>query len=128
MVAVALVLPVAYLTARHRSRAGGAANAVVVAGFALPGLVVALLLVFWVLRRPALPRSTRPPGLLISPTSSTSARRRCGPARSRSPRSPPVDDAARMLGAGRLRRLRDLELPLMRPGLPPGRAWCSSRR
>ena len=49
VVAVAVVLPVAYLTTRHRSRLGGSVNAVVVAGFALPGLVVALALVFWVL-------------------------------------------------------------------------------
>ena len=43
LVAVVLVLPVAYLTARYRSRIGGVANALVVAGFALPGLVIALV-------------------------------------------------------------------------------------
>ena len=41
--AVAVVLPVAYLTARHRSRVGGVVNAAVVGGFALPGLLVALV-------------------------------------------------------------------------------------
>ncbi|MEC8815364.1 MAG: ABC transporter permease subunit, partial [Actinomycetota bacterium] len=49
VVAVAVVLPVAYLLARHRSRVGGVVNAVVVAGFAIPGLVVALSMVFWTL-------------------------------------------------------------------------------
>ena len=47
--AIAVVLPVAYLTARYRSRVGGPVNATVVAGFALPGLVIALALVFWTL-------------------------------------------------------------------------------
>ena len=39
-----------------------------------------------------------------------------------------LDDAARMLGAGRLRRLRTVELPLMLPGLAAGAAWCCCRR
>ena len=37
LVAVAVVLPVAFLTARHRSRVGGGAAALVIGGFALPG-------------------------------------------------------------------------------------------
>ncbi|MDG1368446.1 MAG: iron ABC transporter permease, partial [Acidimicrobiales bacterium] len=51
-VAVAVVLPVAWATARHRSRLAGAANAMVVAGFALPGVVIALSLVFWAIDAP----------------------------------------------------------------------------
>ena len=39
-----------------------------------------------------------------------------------------LDDAARTLGAGRLRRLRTVELPLMPPrACSPGPAWCSCR-
>ncbi len=45
-IAVIVVLPVAYLTVRYRSRVGDATNAVVVAGFALPGLAIALSLVY----------------------------------------------------------------------------------
>ena len=54
VVTVAIVLPLAYLTVRHRSRVGDVANALVVGGFALPGLVIALALVRWVLDVPLL--------------------------------------------------------------------------
>jgi ABC-type Fe3+ transport system permease subunit len=37
-----------------------------------------------------------------------------------------LDDAARTLGAGRLRRLRTVELPLATPGLLTWPPWCSS--
>ncbi len=46
---VLVVLPVAYLTSRYRSRVGPVASATVVAGFALPGIVIGLAFVFWVL-------------------------------------------------------------------------------
>jgi iron(III) transport system permease protein len=49
LAALLAVLPVAYLTTRHASRLAGGANAVIVGGFALPGLVVALALTFWTL-------------------------------------------------------------------------------
>ena len=52
LVAVVVVLPIAYLTTRYRSKVGGVTNAIVVAGFAVPGLVVALSLVFWTLNTP----------------------------------------------------------------------------
>ena len=41
LVAVVVVLPVAVLTVRQHSRTAGLAGALVVAGFALPGLVTA---------------------------------------------------------------------------------------
>ena len=47
LVAVAAVLPLAYLSARYRARAGDLANGLVASGFALPGLVIALAVVFW---------------------------------------------------------------------------------
>lgn len=65
LVTVAAVLPIAYLTARHRSRVGGAVNAVVVGGFALPGLVIALALVFWVLQAPGFDRLYQTYPLLV---------------------------------------------------------------
>ncbi len=40
--------------ARHRGRVGGGAAALVIGGFALPGLVIALALAFWTLRSPGL--------------------------------------------------------------------------
>lgn len=80
-----LVLPVAYLTGRHRTRTGGVTNAVVASGFALPGLVVALSLVFWTLNAPAVGGSTRPCPCWSSPTWCTSGPSRCGRARWRWP-------------------------------------------
>jgi iron(III) transport system permease protein len=117
-VTVAVVLPIAYLTARYRSRAGGAVNAIVVGGFALPGLVIALSMVYWVLQSSAVSFLYQTFPLLVFAyvvhfgaqalrTSQTTVA--AVPAR--------MDDAARSLGAGRLRRLRAIDLPLMRPGL-----------
>ncbi len=47
LVAIALVLPLAFATVRHRDRIAGTAGGLVVAGFALPGLVTAFALVTW---------------------------------------------------------------------------------
>jgi ABC-type sulfate transport system permease component len=63
--AVAVVLPLAYLTTRYRSRPGGVANAFVVAGFALPGISVALAMVFWSINAPILDRLYQTVPLLI---------------------------------------------------------------
>ena len=119
LVAVAAVLPLAYLTARHSSRLAGAANAVVVGGFALPGLVVALALAFWTLQAPwPLAALYQTQALLVFAyvVHFGSQALRAGqvavaavPGR--------LDDAARTLGAGRLRRLRTVELPLAAPGI-----------
>jgi iron(III) transport system permease protein len=119
--AVVLVLPAAYLTSRYRSRLGGVTNAAVVGGFALPGLVIALALVFWVLGADFASALYQTLPVLIfayvihfgaqamraSQVTVTSVPRR-------------LDDAARMLGAGRVRRFRTVELPLMIPGLAAG--------
>ena len=121
VVAVALVLPVAYLTTRYRSRVGGVANALVVAGFALPGIVVALSLVLWTLRSPLLDRLYQTLPLLIFAYVvhfGAQAMRSSQVAVDAVPRR--VEDAARALGAGRWRRFRTIELPIMMPGLAAG--------
>lgn len=121
LVAVVLVLPVAYLTARYRSRLGSAANAFVVAGFALPGLVIALSLVTWTLQSPVLDRFYQTFPLLIFAYVvhfGAQAMRASQVAVNGVPRR--LDDAARSLGAGRWRRLRTVDLPLMLPGLAAG--------
>ncbi len=51
---MAAVLPVAMLTTRYRSRLGSPVSVFVLAGYAVPGLVVALALVFWSLNTPGL--------------------------------------------------------------------------
>ncbi|HEX5616056.1 MAG TPA: iron ABC transporter permease [Acidimicrobiia bacterium] len=120
-VAVAVVLPVAFLTTRHRSWAGGAANTLVVSGFALPGLVVALALVFFVLQVPAFGSLYQTYSLLIAAYVvhfGSQAMRASQVAVSGVPRR--VDDAARSLGASRMRRLVTVDLPLMRGGLAAG--------
>jgi iron(III) transport system permease protein len=122
LVAVAAVLPLAYLTARHSSRLAGAANAVVVGGFALPGLVVALALAFWTLQAPwPLAALYQTQALLVFAYVihfGSQALRAGQVAVAAVPGR--LDDAARTLGAGRLRRLRTVELPLAAPGLLAG--------
>ena len=121
VVAVAVVLPVAYLTTRHRSRAGAVANALVVAGFALPGLVIALAIVFWVLRAPLVGGLYQTFPLLVFAYVvhfGAQAMRASQVAVSGVPRR--MEDAARSLGSGRWRRLRTVDVPLMLPGLAAG--------
>lgn len=121
-VAMALVLPVAYLTTRHRSRIGGAVNAAVVGGFALPGFIVALSLVFWTLSGPSWTASlyqTVP--ILIAAYVvhfGAQAMRASQVAVAGVPRR--LEDAARTLGAARGRRFASVEVPLMLPGLLAG--------
>lgn len=120
-VTVAVVLPVAWLTGRYRTRTGGVANALVVGGFALPGLVVALSLVFWVRAAPPLHSLYQTTVVLIVAYAvhfGAQATRAGQVAVAAVPRR--LDDAARMLGAGRVRRLVTIDLPLMRPGLLAG--------
>ncbi|MBM3670736.1 MAG: iron ABC transporter permease [Actinobacteria bacterium] len=121
LVATLAVLPIAYLTARHRSRVGGVVNALVVAGFALPGLVIALALVFWVLGTPVVSGLYQSFPLLVFAYVvhfGAQALRASQVAVSGLPAR--LDDAARALGARRWRRLRTVELPLMAPGLAAG--------
>jgi iron(III) transport system permease protein len=122
VLAVAVVLPVAYLTARHRSRLGAAVNAAVVAGFALPGLLIALSVVFWTLSGPGWVGSlyqTAPLLVLAYVVHfGAQAMRATQVAVSSVPRR--LDDAARTLGANGWRRVRSVDVPLMLPGLAAG--------
>ena len=119
--AIVVVLPVAYLSVRHRSHLAGGANAVIVAGFALPGLVVALSFVFWVLSAPGLGFLYQTLPLLVLAYVvhfGAQSLRTSQVAVAGIPRN--VEDAARSLGADRWRRLVRVELPLMRPALLSG--------
>ena len=115
---VIAVLPIAYLTTRYRNRVGDAANGLVVGGFALPGLVTALALVFWVLNTPALAAlyQTLPILLLAYVIHFGAVASRASQVAVASVPLP-VEDAARMLGAGRVRRFLTIETPLMARGL-----------
>jgi iron(III) transport system permease protein len=121
VVAVAVVLPIAYLTTRYRSRTGGLANTLVVGGFALPGLVIALALVSWTLHAPIIDRLYQTLPLLIFAYVvhfGAQAMRASQVAVAGVPSR--LDDAARALGAGRWRRFRTVDAPLMLPGLAAG--------
>ena len=118
IVTVVAVLPIAYLTVRYRSRVGGTVNTVVVGGFALPGLVIALALVYWVLQAPGFDRLYQTYPLLVFAYAvhfGAQGLRASQESVAGLPRR--IDDAARSLGAGLPRRLATIDLPLMRPGL-----------
>lgn len=120
-VTVAVVLPVAYLTRRHRSWAGGAANLFVVAGFALPGLVLALALVTVTLRTPVLVGLYQTLPLLVFAYVvhfGAQAMRAAEVAVDAVPAR--LSEAARSLGAGRVRRFVAVEVPVMAPMLLAG--------
>lgn len=116
---VLAVLPIALLVGRYRDRAGAVAHAVVIATFALPGIVIALALRFWTLR-------TGAAGELLYGTMAllvfayvvrfgslamgvTLVAVRGVPSGAR--------DAAAVLGAGRWRRFFTIDVPMMTPGL-----------
>ena len=121
-VTVFVVLPVAFLTVRYRSRFGEAANAVVVSGFALPGLVLALSIVFFVVQSSGLSDIVYQTFALLvfayAVHFGSQALRAAQVAVGGVPRR--VEDAAQSLGARRTRRLVTVQLPLMRPGLLAG--------
>lgn len=120
-VAIAVVLPVAWAVARYRSRVAGVANAMVVAGFALPGVVIALSIVFWAIDAPLISGWYQTLPLLIVAYVlhfGAQATRAARVAVDAAPRR--LGDAASSLGAGRVRRFVSIELPLMTPGLLAG--------
>jgi iron(III) transport system permease protein len=121
IVAVVVVLPIAYLTVRHRSRIGGVSNAVVVGGFALPGLAIALSMVYLTVSRPLLSPLYQTLLLLVAAYVihfGAQALRASQVALSGVPTS--LEDAAQVLGVHRWQRFARIELPLMRPGLLAG--------
>ena len=116
---VLLVLPIAVLHGRYRSRLGGVGNSIAISTFALPGILVALagtffirqsdwtfetfnntlsILIFaYVIRFAALAMGTT-----LLAVESVPQRLR---------------DASQTLGADEMRRFRTVDLPLMAPGL-----------
>ena len=120
--AIILVLPVAYLTARHRGVTAAGANALVVGGFALPGLVVALALASFTLRGPGIvgPLYQTLPLLVFAYTVHFGAQALRAAQVAVAAVPPRVGDAARMLGAGSVRRIARIDVPLMLPGLGAG--------
>ena len=118
VVAVIVVLPLAMLTVRQRSRTAGVAGTLVVAGFALPGLVTAFA-VGLAVRGTALyltfPVLIAAYVLHFGGQALRAAQVR-GRARCRAARR----GGAACSAASRWRRLTRVELPLMAPGLVAG--------
>ncbi len=122
VVAVAAVLPIAYLAGRHRSGIGSMAHALVISTFAIPGLLIALSIRFWTVQTSwADDLFGNTMAILIFAYVVRFGSLAMGVALV-AVRSVPrrLDDAAATLGAGRWRRLATIDLPLMGPGLSAG--------
>ena len=118
VIAVAAVLPMAELTVRHRSRTGDIASVAVVAGFAVPGLVIALSFVFWFIRVPWL-YQTFP--LLILAYVIHFGSQALGAAETAVQAVPDnIRSSSRLLSPSAWHRRRVAQWPLMRPGLTSG--------
>lgn len=117
VVAVVVVVPLALLTVRQRSRTAGMAGVLVVAGFALPGLVTAFAVAIAVRGTPlyfTFPVLIAAYVLHFGGQALRSAQSAVGAVPAR------LGEAARLLGAPWWRRLLRVELPLMAPGLAAG--------
>jgi iron(III) transport system permease protein len=119
--AVVLALPVALLAARHRSRLSRAVEASAFAGYALPGIVVALAMIFLATR--AMPVLYQTMALLIlvygvrfMPQAIGGLRAALGTA------GPRLEEAGRTLGDGPVRAFTRLTLPFLRPAFLAGAA------
>ncbi|GAA1482341.1 iron ABC transporter permease [Gordonia sinesedis] len=121
LVIVIVSLPVALYTARPRSRLGGAVSITVYLGYALPGVTVALSLVFAGIR--LVPQWYQTVGLLLVAYTVLFLPVCVGPLRSSIETSPRgLRDAARTLGAGPLSTLVRVVLPAAAPGALAGAA------
>ena len=118
---VLLAVPVGILAARHRSRRIRLLEHATFAGHALPGIVVALALVFFGIRF-ATPIYQETPMLVLAyavlflPAAVTAVRSSVAMS------SPRIEEVARSLGKTRGEVLRQVTLPLAAPGIAAGAA------
>lgn len=121
LVAVALALPVALVSVRVRGNLARLIEALATSGYALPGLVVALALVFFSARYLSPLYQTF--SVVIAAYVIRFLPESLGAVRSSLVRVDPVlEDAARSLGRGGVDVARTVTLPLIRPGLFAGAA------
>ncbi|MFB9963616.1 ABC transporter permease [Sinosporangium siamense] len=121
LVSTALAVPVGVIAARYRSRTASVLEQASYVGHALPGIVVALSLVFFAVRY-AYPLYQRWPMLVLAyavlflPAA-------VGAVRASVLQSPPVlEEVARSLGRGPFAVMRQVTLPLALPGVTAGAA------
>jgi iron(III) transport system permease protein len=118
---VVLAVPVGVLAARYRSRAVGAVEAATFAGHALPGIVVALALVFLGVR--LVPAIYQEVPLLVLAYVVLFLPAAVGAVRSSVALSPPrLEEVARSLGHRPIEVLRRVTVPLAAPGIAAGAA------
>jgi iron(III) transport system permease protein len=116
ILAVAAAIPVAVLAARHRGRIGVLVERVTYAGFALPGIVIGLAFVFVAARY--LPFVYQTMALLLLAYLVRFTPEALGITRSSLLAvSPRLEEVARTLGRRPAAVLRDVTLPIVRPGL-----------
>lgn len=122
LAALLVVLPIAFRSVRRPGRLGEIISGTVVGGFALPGLVTALAFVFFTLSAPGpLGALYQTLPLLVLAYVVHHGALALGAAQTAVAGVPQrLDDAARIMGKGRLRRFWGVELPLMIPGLAAG--------
>ena len=120
-VAAAAALPVAILSVRHRSRASALLERATYLGYALPGIVVALSLVFFGARFGGPLYQTR--WMLVFADLFLCLPQAVGSIRASMLQVPPsLEEAARGLGRSGLQTLLAVTAPLVRPGVLAGAA------
>lgn len=121
LAATVIALPIAMLSARSRGLGARLAEGAAYVGHALPGIVVALALVFLTLR--AVPFLYQTLAALVLALALLFLPQALGPQRAAMLQlSPSLGESARSLGAGPLRVLLRVQLPLIRRGLTAGAA------
>jgi iron(III) transport system permease protein len=121
LVAALAALPVAVLAVRHRSRLSRGVEALAVSGYALPGLVIALALVFFGARFVPALYQTLP--LVVVAYVVRFLPEALGSVRSSLQQvDPSLEEAGRTLGQSRLGVTRTVTLPLVRGGMVAGAA------
>ncbi|MGQ0521851.1 MAG: ABC transporter permease [Actinomycetota bacterium] len=121
LAALVLALPVAVLGVRHRSRFSRAVETCAYAGYALPGLVIGLALVFFASRYTPLVYQTV--SLVVVAYVIRFLPEALGAVRSSLARvDPALEEAGRSLGRRPLAVAASVTLPLVRPGLLAGGA------
>src|SRR5690606_37896288 len=116
-----LALPVGILAARHRSRTAHLLEQAAYAGHAVPGITVALAMVFLAVRYA--PELYQELPLLIAAYAMLFLPVAVAATRAAVLQSPPLlEDVARSLGRGPLRVLREVTVPLAAPGIAAGAA------
>jgi iron(III) transport system permease protein len=121
VLSVVLALPVALLAARYRSRLSWAVESSTYAGYALPGIVVALAMVFLATR--AVPILYQTIALLVAVYAVRFMPQAIGGLRSAlATAGPRMEEAGRTLGDGPVGAFVRLTLPFLRPAAVAGGA------